>query len=110
MKRSDKQETEDQLKRIIAPIRQDARIVEGEDDIVDLLHLSQAKVLAITGGTYSSTAAALGKFSFALVITNGWHQTDYNHLIRDGIPVIEQGSSLTQEECGRVRKRFSEEA
>lgn len=106
MKRSEKQESDDELRKIIAPIRQDARIVEGEDDIVDLLHLSQAKVLAITGGTYSSTAAALGKFSFALVITNGWHQTDYDHLVRDGITVLEQGISLSQEQCVKVRKAF----
>lgn len=106
MKRSPKEESDDELRSIIAPIRQDARIVEGEDDIVDLLHLSQAKVLAITGGTYSSTAAALGKSSVALVITNGWHQTDYDHLLRDGIPLLEQGLSLSQEQCIEVRKRF----
>jgi hypothetical protein len=104
IKHSPAQETDDELRKIIAPIRQDARIIEGEDDIVDLWHLSQAKILAISGGTYSSAAAAIGKFS--LVIHNGWHVADYDHLERDGVPLLEQGEKLTSEQCALIRKSF----
>jgi hypothetical protein len=104
IKHSPAQESDQELRQIIAPIRQDARIIEGEDDIVDLYHLSQAKILAISGGTYSSAAAAIGKFS--LVIHNGWHVWDYEHLSRDGIPLLGQGEKLTAEQCAHVRKTF----
>jgi hypothetical protein len=104
IKHSPAQESDDQLRQIIAPIRQDARIIEGEDDIVDLYHLSQAKILAVSGGTYSSAAAAIGKFS--LVIHNGWHVRDYDHLFKDGVPLLEQGEKLTAEQCIHVRKTF----
>ena len=104
MKRSPWQESDEELRRIIAPIRQDARIVEGEDDIADLLHLSEAKILAVTGGTYSSAAAAIGRFS--LVIHNGWHVGDYDHLVADGVPLVEQGHTLTDEQCAHVRTTF----
>jgi hypothetical protein len=104
IKHSPAQESDDELRQIIAPIRQDARIIEGEDDIVDLYHLSQAKILAVSGGTYSSAAAAIGKFS--LVIHNGWHVRDYDHLLKDGVPLLEQGERLTAEQCIHVRKTF----
>ncbi len=102
IKHSPAQESDDELRKIIAPIRQDARIIEGEDDIVDLYHLSQGKILVISGGTYSSAAAAIGKPS--LVIHNGWHVVDYDHLLRDGVPLLEQGEKLTAEQCAHVRK------
>ncbi|KIW71819.1 hypothetical protein PV04_00051 [Phialophora macrospora] len=104
IKRSPAQESDDQLRQIIAPIRQDARIIEGEDDIVDLYHLSQGKILAVSGGTYSSAAAAIGNVS--LVIHNGWHPRDYDHLRRDGVPLLEQGEKLNAEQCAHVRKTF----
>ncbi|KAJ9606240.1 hypothetical protein H2200_009201 [Cladophialophora chaetospira] len=104
IKHSPAQESDEELRKIIAPIRRDARLIEGEDDIVDLFHLSQAKILAISGGTYSSAAAAIGKFS--LVIHNGWHPADYDHLRKDGVPLLEQGEKLTAEQCVELRKTF----
>ncbi|ETI26703.1 hypothetical protein G647_10363 [Cladophialophora carrionii CBS 160.54] len=104
IKHSPAQESDDELRQIIAPIRQDASIIEGEDDIVDLYHLSQAKILAVSGGTYSSAAAATGNFS--LVIHNGWHVGDYEHLYRDGVPLLEQGEKLSAEQCAHVRRTF----
>ncbi|EXJ65537.1 hypothetical protein A1O7_01878 [Cladophialophora yegresii CBS 114405] len=104
IKHSAAQESDDELRQIIAPIRQDANIIEGEDDIVDLYHLSQAKILAVSGGTYSSAAAATGNFS--LVIHNGWHVADYEHLYIDGVPLLEQGEKLSAEQCAHVRRTF----
>ena len=102
IKPSPAQESDEELREIIAPIRQDARIIEGEDDIVDLYHLSQSKILAVSGGTYSTATAATGNFS--LVIHDGWHVVGYDRLWIDGVPLLEQWDKLTSEQCAHVRK------
>jgi hypothetical protein len=100
MKRSDKMESQAELQAIVHPVRHNAHFIEGEDDIVDLQHLSEAKILAITGGTYSSTAAAIGRPK--LVLHNGWNAQDYAYLELTGTVLLQQGFSISQTQCDKI--------
>jgi hypothetical protein len=100
MKRSKAQETEAQLREIVQPIRPTGTFIEGEDDIADLWHLSKAKILAITGGTYSNTAAAIG--DPAMIVHNGIHVGTYQYLKRAGVVILQEGELMNADQCSTL--------